>query len=227
MSDDQAYLEPDFDPNALTVAQLVGILTHHGVIDNSRTYGKKELLKFWKENITPNQEELNNQRLERQGSQASDAGSHSVNGVTQAPLEDVRAPAFGEGNPSLTLVNGKDIKDPLKRRKPKSNIVKSNSSFVSRVIPHEALSKRLQEHDPKGLFAFANVNRALQWLDLSSPTKVLFPGSQHFISTRLTRHVGRAYDQDSFHQGARHLPRCEPRHQKLESSRHRNGLLYR
>jgi hypothetical protein len=105
-------------------------------------------------------------------SQASDAGSHHANGVAPTPLDGLHAPAFGEGNPSLAAVNGKDVKDPLKRRKPKSNIVKSNSSFVSRVIPHEALNKRVLEHSADGIYAFANINRALQWLDLSSPTKV-------------------------------------------------------
>lgn len=84
----------------------------------------------------------------------------------------VFAPSFGEGNPALVLLNGKDTKDPSKRRKPKNNIVKSNSSFVSRVIPHEALQRRLTEHNPEGVFAFANINRAVQWLDLSSETKV-------------------------------------------------------
>lgn len=108
-------------------------------------------------------------------SQASDSGSHSANGIAPTPLEGLHAPAFGSQNPSLAVLNGKDTKDPLKKRKPKSNIVKSNSSFVSRVIPHEALSKRLQEHNPNGLYAFANVNRALQWLDLTSPTKVASP----------------------------------------------------
>ncbi|KAF2802510.1 WD40 repeat-like protein [Mytilinidion resinicola] len=113
-------------------------------------------------------------------SQASDTASHPpmTNGV--GSLDGSNAPAFGESNPVLSLPNGKDLKDPLKRRKPKSNIVKSNSSFVSRVIPHEGLTKRLQEHDPKGIYVFANVNRAMQWLDLSSPikeehmTKILF-----------------------------------------------------
>lgn len=104
-------------------------------------------------------------------SQASDSGSHSANGYAPAVREGA-PPAFGSGNPSLAVLNGKDTKDPLKKRKPKSNIVKSNSSFVSRVIPHEGLSRRLQEHNPSGLFAFANINRALQWLDLSSPTRV-------------------------------------------------------
>lgn len=82
-------------------------------------------------------------------------------------------PTFGDGNPALApIVNGKESKDPSKKRKPKNNIVKSNSSFVSRVIPHEALQRRLTERSPDGIFAFANINRAVQWLDLSSETKV-------------------------------------------------------
>ena len=76
-----------------------------------------------------------------------------------------KAPAFGEDNSLLSSVMGKE---GLKRRKPKTNIVKSNSSFISRVIPHEAMNKRIQEHNPEGLFVFANINRAFQWLDLSS-----------------------------------------------------------
>lgn len=86
--------------------------------------------------------------------------------------ERSHAPVFGQSNPALTSVNGKEPKDLSKRKKPKNNILKSNSSFVSRVIPHEGLTKRLQEHTPDGLFAFVNINRALQWLDLSSSTKV-------------------------------------------------------
>lgn len=81
--------------------------------------------------------------------------------------------AFGQGNPALAApVNGKIIKDVAKKGKPKNNIVKSNSSFVSRVIPHEALQKRLTERSLDGIFAFVNINRAMQWLDLSSDTKV-------------------------------------------------------
>ena len=63
------------------------------------------------------------------------------------------------------------VRDGLKRRKPKNNIVKSSSSFVSRVITHESSAKRLADRNPDGLFAFANINRAFQWLDLSSPNK--------------------------------------------------------
>jgi hypothetical protein len=105
-------------------------------------------------------------------SQASDADSYNVNGMASSSRQGPNAPAFGSDNPALAVLNGKDSKDPSKRRKPKNNIIKSNSSFVSRVIPHESLSKRLQEHSPNGLYCFANVNRALQWLDLTSSTKV-------------------------------------------------------
>lgn len=105
-------------------------------------------------------------------SQASDSGSQSINGIVTSPREGLHAPAFGSGNSALAVVNGKDSKDPSKRRKPKNNIVKSNSSFVSRVILHEALTKRLNEHNANGLYAFVNVNRALQWLDLSASNKV-------------------------------------------------------
>jgi hypothetical protein len=119
-----------------------------------------------------------------EGSSASRDGSHHEghssygsntgsifrpNGLNE--LDHSHMPVFGHANPVLAVVNGKESKDN-KRRKPKTNMVKSSSTFISRVIPHEGLTKRLQEHSPEGLFAFANINRAFQWMDLSSPTKV-------------------------------------------------------
>ena len=132
-------------------------------------------------------------------SQASDTASHT-NGTTLSPGEGYHPPAFGESNPLLFLVNGKDSKDPLKRRKPKSNIIKSNSSFVSRVIPHEGLTKRLQEHNPNGLYAFANINRALQWLDLSSPTK-----EEHLTKVLFTKAHALCHDINPTTKGPSHI----------------------
>lgn len=92
-------------------------------------------------------------------------------------LTTVSAPAFGEGNALLAPDKTKDLN---KRRKPKNNMTKSNSSFISRVIINETLSKKLADRPIDGLFAFANINRAFQWLDLSSSakadylTKILF-----------------------------------------------------
>lgn len=115
------------------------------------------------------------------GIDGSQDGSQDYNDATSSPRKSGIAdfgrfangstPAFGSDNPALHAVNGKPSKDPLKKVKPKNNIVKSNSSFVSRVIPHDALQKRLQDRPADGLFCFANINRSFQWLDLSSEDK--------------------------------------------------------
>lgn len=92
----------------------------------------------------------------------------SMSDVPPTSLTLVSTPAFGEGNALLTQGNPKDTG---KKRKPKNNMTKSNSSFISRVIVHESLSKRLQDRASDGVFAFANINRAFQWLDFSSSSK--------------------------------------------------------
>lgn len=94
------------------------------------------------------------------------------NSTSDAPPTSITlgsAPAFGEGNALLTQAPSKDVN---KRKKPKNNMTKSNSSFISRVIVNEGLSRRLTERPNDGVFAFANINRAFQWLDMSSPSKV-------------------------------------------------------
>ncbi|KAK3051729.1 hypothetical protein LTR09_007029 [Extremus antarcticus] len=124
----------------------------------------------------------------------SDAGS-TANGFGSAGYYNLTS-GFGDNNPSLNVTApAKGKKDG--RSKPKNNIVKSNSSFVSRVIPHEGLPKRLSERSQDGLMAFANINRAYVWLDLNSDiktenlTKVLFTKAHalcHDVNT-LTKSV--------------------------------------
>jgi hypothetical protein len=108
----------------------------------------------------------------------SSDGDTSVTGSARATLSIGSAPAFGEGN--LMLSGGKDAG---KRRKPKNNIAKSNSSFISRCIVHENMAKRVQDRPPDGHFAFANINRAFQWLDLSSPQKVEHSNNNSLVET--------------------------------------------
>lgn len=67
--------------------------------------------------------------------------------------------------------HGKGGSSSAKRKKPKNNIGKSNSSFVSRIVTHDHMNKRLHERDPEGMFIFANINRVFQWLDMSAPNK--------------------------------------------------------
>ena len=108
-------------------------------------------------------------------SEKESRSSHETNSnaaITQLPSNNGsgRTPVFGEGNILLTPIGGKE---GVKRKKPKTNLVKSNSQFISRVIPHDSLNKRLQEHNPEAIYVFANIDRAFQWLDLSStPARV-------------------------------------------------------
>lgn len=109
--------------------------------------------------------------------------------------------AFGDGNPAMApIVNGKNAKDAAKAKKPKNNIVKSNSSFVSRVIPHEALQKRLNERGIDGMFAFVNINRAIQWLDLSSETK-----TEQLTKILFTKAHALCHDVNQFTKSTTHL----------------------
>ncbi|OBT87911.1 hypothetical protein VE02_02629 [Pseudogymnoascus sp. 03VT05] len=124
----------------------------------------------------PIHEHPGEERASAELSSEGGAGSPRSSNITR-PLSHASTPAFGEGNSMLLPQVGKDAS---KRRKPKNNMAKSNSSFISRVITNEGLAKRLADRPSDGLFAFVNVNRAFQWLDLSSPnkqdhlTKILF-----------------------------------------------------
>lgn len=91
-----------------------------------------------------------------------------TDGLLNGYAQNVRS-RYGENNPALAQTQSKD---QSKRRKPKNNVAKSNSSFLSRAIIHEQLAKKIQDRNPDGAFAFANINRAVLFLDLSSPTKV-------------------------------------------------------
>ncbi|EGX54316.1 hypothetical protein TWF173_006237 [Orbilia oligospora] len=112
----------------------------------------------------------------------SKSGTDTAGASTVATsMVHLMADKFGGENASLAHAPTKDNK----RKKPKNNIQKSNSSFVSRVIMHEALTKKLQETGAsEDLFVFANINRAYHWLNLSakqnkqeSLSKVLFTKS--------------------------------------------------
>ena len=103
---------------------------------------------------------------EKESRTSNDTGSDGVVSQTYS-IPQGKAPAFGDDNSLLAPIGGKES---LKRRKPKTSLVKSNSSYISRVIPHESMSKRVQDHNPEGLYVFANIDRAFQWLDFSSTT---------------------------------------------------------
>ena len=102
---------------------------------------------------------------EKESRSSSDAPSNGITHQSFNPGTPGKAPAFGGDNYLLTQIGSKD---GVKRKKPKSSLMKSSSTYLSRVMANEGLSKRLQEHDAEGLFVFANINRAFNWLDLSA-----------------------------------------------------------
>lgn len=117
----------------------------------------------------------NDLRYSTEGGVSSEDGRATSNSDTQGPRFALgSAPAFGQGNAALTTTVTKDVN---KRKKPKNNVTKSNSSFISRVIVNDSLSRRLTDRPGDGIFAFANINRAFQWLDMSSSNKVSFASS--------------------------------------------------
>lgn len=103
---------------------------------------------------------------------ATDSGSVASNISGQSSISDSVAAAAGIYAPLSPL---------SKRRKPKNNIAKTNSSFVSRLITNEALGKRLTERKTDDVFAFVNVSRAFEWLDMSTSEKVYTKGGKELI----------------------------------------------
>ena len=141
----------------------------------SRFYGLENTF-----SAIPNFANYSLREAEKEPRTSHETGSSDGGSQPNSNGQSGKAPAFGADNTLLSATTSS--KDTSKRKKPKTNMAKTNSSYVSRVVSHEALSKRLQERNPDGIYAFANINRAFQWLDLTSTpvfgaenlTKILF-----------------------------------------------------
>lgn len=150
------------------------------------------------------QEHPNEGRYSTEGGLSSEDGrAASGSDVPGTSITWGSAPAFGGGNNLLAQVQSKDVN---KKKKPKNNMTKSNSSFISRVIVHETLSKKLTERPSDGVFAFANINRAFQWLDMSSTTKVCCKEMVLMSFGGLTCRTARLHDQDFIYESALLMP---------------------
>lgn len=77
------YLDNDFDPNTLTVSQLLGVLTHHQ-IRYPTPYTKAKLVQLFLDEIRLKVAKLRKERLKRNNSLASDDGI--TDGLTGRPL---------------------------------------------------------------------------------------------------------------------------------------------
>ncbi|KAL4074469.1 Man1-Src1p-C-terminal domain-containing protein [Scleroderma yunnanense] len=84
------YLDVDFDPAALTVSQLLGILAYHNV-RYPTPYTKPKLVQLFLDEIKPKATKLRKERLKRENSIASDDGI--TDGVTGQPINGKGASA--------------------------------------------------------------------------------------------------------------------------------------
>ncbi|KAJ3526358.1 hypothetical protein NM688_g8271 [Phlebia brevispora] len=83
------YLNPDFDPNTLTVSQLLGVFGFHN-INYPSPYSKSKLVQIFRDELKPKAGQYKKERLSRQNSQASDDGI--TDGVTGRPINEGRRP---------------------------------------------------------------------------------------------------------------------------------------
>jgi len=91
-----------------------------------------------------------------------------------------------------------------KHVEPKNAISKSSSSFISRYVGHDNLSRKLQERNPNGLFAFVNTSRSFQWFDMSVTAKV--SGSSLGGKVISNTAAARPASKDIIYQGASLMP---------------------
>lgn len=137
---------------------------------------------------------------ESRPSQDSIAKSSDIASQSLSNGSDLKAPAFGSTN--ILLHAATMHKDGAKRKKPKTNMMKTSSTFVSRVVSHESLSRRLNERDPDSMLVFANVNRAFQWLDVSTESNFK---ADHLTKILFTKAHILCHDFNKVTKGASHL----------------------
>lgn len=88
--------------------------------------------------------------------------------------------------PLSVLVPSESVKD-LKRKKPKSSLVKNNSSFISKTIVHENLSKKLNERAPEDFFIWVNAGRSFYCFDLAFATTGMGSTKEYLSKTLFTK----------------------------------------
>ena len=116
--------------------------------------------------------EQSNGSSSQQDKRSSASGSVSSSQRNGSDKKTSSVPVFGEDNPALNSPVTKETKDNQKKGKPKNNLLKSSSTFLAKVQMHEYFNRRIQEHAEDGPYIIANINRAVQWLDISSNLKV-------------------------------------------------------
>lgn len=119
------------------------------------------------------------------------AGPGGANGGSSASTNASSSPAVNTG----------------KKKRPKSNLVKNNSTFISRTLVNDNLSRRLADRtlDPEPVI-WANTGRSLQWLDFStkpaSSTAATIPRDQYLSKILFTKSHPLCHDVNPYTRSA-------------------------
>ncbi|KIK31249.1 hypothetical protein PISMIDRAFT_85430 [Pisolithus microcarpus 441] len=122
------YLDADFDPAALTVPQLLGILGYHN-IRFPTPYTKPKLLQLFLDEIRPKATKFRKERLKRENSIASDDGI--TDGITGEPINGKGTSARRSSRRlprRLEDANPIQPSEPVKRRRSAQPILGSTST---------------------------------------------------------------------------------------------------
>lgn len=114
------YLTDEFDPKSLTVPQLLGVFSHHG-IRYSANAKKSQLLEIFQKEIRGNIDDLREQRMALDGSQASDRGI--TDGLSGRQINDpevrvhlIDLPTPRPSNLEIDTLHPRDASGPVPRR---------------------------------------------------------------------------------------------------------------
>ncbi|KAI0362006.1 hypothetical protein OH77DRAFT_1416206 [Trametes cingulata] len=153
------YLQPDFDPSTLTVAQLLGVFGYHNIKYPSQ-YTKPKLIQLFNEEIKPKAKKYTKERIKRENSQASEDGI--TDGVTGRPLNEGRKPARRTSRrlsktPAVEKPADAEASAPPKRRRSSAEPSLGGPSKKRSVKPTEPVL--VEESEPEEVHVVRKVGR--------------------------------------------------------------------
>ncbi|KAF4614692.1 hypothetical protein D9613_003028 [Agrocybe pediades] len=110
------YLEPDFDPASLTVAQLLGVLGYHNIA-YPQPYTKAKLVQVFNNEVKSRATKFKKERIKKENSIASEEGI--TDGITGQPLAKPKATPARRSSRRLSQIPKDEDESPTRPDPPK------------------------------------------------------------------------------------------------------------
>ncbi|KAF8797989.1 hypothetical protein BYT27DRAFT_7203679 [Phlegmacium glaucopus] len=210
------YLGPDFDPNSLTVSQLLGVLGYHNV-RYPTPYTKTKLVQLFNTEIKSRASKFKKERLKKENSIASDDGI--TDGLTGEPLNKGKAKALGPvprrssrrlSQVPSTAETSPTRPDPPKRRRSSAQPTfggKSQKVLIGEATVHE-------ESEPEEDLPITKVSRK----------KLTSAGTQARRVSHVSGEESGWEDNNIFQSGAESSSPIRPSPVRPRTSRHSGSL---